>query len=113
MKNAYRIINRAIRQSRLSGLQLARGEWGVKQNWQTMRYYLPNGCGCPIALVLAGKKVDPRCTDRDVAAARIIGKPKAWIRSFIWGYDGSPCCGQHKDAYNFGKRVYNKYRAEL
>ena len=113
-KNVYRIINRAIRQNKAAGVELKKSTWGLGVSEQ-MRYTLPQSCGCPLALVMCGKKVDLRCSDYESAAARILGKPRAWVRAFINGFDGDKFSEMgdklkaHKDAFNFGRRLAKKH----
>jgi hypothetical protein len=112
MKNAYKIINRALKQAKLTGLKVIKDDWGISINSETGRYQLDSACGCPIGLVLAGKKASPGC-GLAASAARILGKPKGWVDTFVGGFDGVSkwdiSDAAFPDAFKFGRRLNKKY----
>ena len=112
-KNVYRVVNRALRDAKAKGVKIVDQDWSITESLDTGRYYLSNGCGCPMACLLAGKKVGLSPIS---AAAKVLSKPKLWVDNFIDGFDGTPAEEvdnlQHKDAFNFGKRLRAKHVQE-
>ncbi len=105
MKNPYRIINRALRDTK--SLAVATGDWGVTDRggyWDSA-----GNCACPLGMCLLGTKVR-KGDNQETAAARLLSQPVAWVRSFVDGVDGNKHSAiGHKKAYDFGKRIRDKY----
>jgi len=107
-KNVYRVINRALRDAKTKGVKIVDQDWSLREVGN--RYCLVGGCGCAIACVLAGKKVG---MSPIAAAAKVLSKPKLWVDNFVDGFDGTQADEvsdlQHRDAFNFGKRLRAKH----
>lgn len=109
-KNPFRIINRALRDARVKNLGVVSKNWGVEPGPDGRWRIEDDSCACPLGLCLVGKKCRVGDT-QEVAATRVLGKPIAWVRSFIDGIDGGGFAlfRGEKQAYNFGQRVRAKY----